>query len=134
MKPVTTYRKGQVKNEVGKDMSRKYLTEAKKIEKRLKDDPNNKDLQKQYNRMMNKYGVERYNARKAPAKYAARSRAIANTKRQATMAIKATAGTAAVVGGTYAVNRALQSVGKNGINTNDAFTFARVGRFIWDLI
>ena len=42
----TTYRKGVVKQEVGKDISRKYLSDAKKIKKQLDLDPGNKKLQK----------------------------------------------------------------------------------------
>ena len=44
----TTYRKGVVRQEVGKDASRKYLSQAKKIKKQLDSDPGNRQLQKKY--------------------------------------------------------------------------------------
>lgn len=55
----TTYRKGQIKNEVGSDLSRKYLSEAKKVKKQLDADSSNKQLQKRYNELMSKHDVER---------------------------------------------------------------------------
>lgn len=42
----TTYRKGVVKQQVGRDAARKYLSEAKKVKKQLDADPNNKALKK----------------------------------------------------------------------------------------
>lgn len=36
LKDNTTYRKGQIRREVGSDISRKYLSEAKKIKKTIK--------------------------------------------------------------------------------------------------
>ena len=61
----TTYRKGVVRQEVGRDSSRKYLSAAKKVKKQLDKDPGNKELQKQYNKLMSKHDVERAKARKA---------------------------------------------------------------------
>ena len=109
LKSNTTYRKGQVRKEVGSDLSRKYLSDAKKIQKQLANDPGNKQLQKQYNRLMSQHDVERAKARRAPEVAAKRSARKANLKRTATMSVKAVAATATVAAGTYAVNRYLSS-------------------------
>ena len=105
----TTYRKGVVRKEVGQDISRKYLSEAKKVKKQLDADPSNKKLQKQYNDLMSKHDIERAKARKAVDVSTKRSRKIASIKRNMTMTAKAAAGTAAIAAGTYAVNRYLTS-------------------------
>lgn len=105
----TTYRKGVVRKEVGQDISRKYLSEAKKVKKQLDADPSNKTLQKQYNDLMSKHDVERANARRAVDVSTKRMRAQASIKRKMTMTVKAAAGTAVVAAGTYAVNRYLTS-------------------------
>ena len=55
----TTYRKGQVRKETGSDLSRKYLSEAKKVKKQLTADPSNKQLKKRYNELMSKHDIER---------------------------------------------------------------------------
>ena len=109
LKSNTTYRKGQVRKEVGSDLSRKYLSDAKKIQKQLTNDPGNKQLQKQYNKLMSQHDVERAKARRAPEVAAKRSARKANLKRAATMSVKAVAATATVAAGTYAVNRYLSS-------------------------
>ena len=109
LKSNTTYRKGQVRKEVGSDLSRKYLSDAKKIQKQLVNDPGNKQLQKQYNRLMSQHDVERAKARRAPEVAAKRSARKANLKRAATMSVKAVAATGTVAAGTYAVNRYLSS-------------------------
>ena len=109
LKSNTTYRKGQVRKEVGSDLSRKYLSDAKKIQKQLTNDPGNKKLQKQYNRLMSQHDIERAKARRAPEVAAKRSARKANLKRAATMSVKAAAATATVAAGTYAVNRYLSS-------------------------
>ena len=103
----TTYRKGVVRQEVGKDISRKYLSEAKKVKKQLDKDPTNKDLKKQYDKLMSKHDVERANARRAVDVSSKRMRKQASIKRAMTMTAKAAAGTAAVAAGTYAVNKYL---------------------------
>lgn len=105
----TTYRKGVVRQEVGKDASRKYLSEAKKVKKQLTADPSNKELQKKYNDLMSKHDVERAKARRAASVGAKRSARKAAIKRSMTMTAKAAAGTAAVAAGTYAVNRYLSN-------------------------
>lgn len=105
----TTYRKGSVKEEVGKDMARKYLSEAKSVAKLLKNNPSNSELQKKYNDLMSKHDVERANARRAQMVAANRSQKKANIKRAMTMSVKVAAGTAVVTAGTVAVNRYLSN-------------------------
>lgn len=107
LKGNTTYRKGQIKKEVGSDLSRKYLSDAKKVKKQLDSDPANKQLQKQYNKLMSKHDIERANARRAPEVAAKRSQKKAAIKRGMTMTVKAAATSAAIAGGTYAVNKYL---------------------------
>lgn len=101
----TTYRKGVVKQEVGRDAARKYLNEAKRVEKQLKNDPSNKQLKKQYTKLMNKHDIERADARRAVAVASKRSAKKAAIKRSMTMTVKATATTAAVTVGLAAVNK-----------------------------
>lgn len=103
----TTYRKGVVRKEVGSDLSRKYLSEAKKIKKQLDKDPTNKDLQKQYNSLMSKHDVERAKARRAVDVSTKRMRMQASVKRTATKTVKAAATATAIAGGVYAVNKYL---------------------------
>jgi hypothetical protein len=105
----TTWRKGDVKHEVGANMSRKYLSEAKRVKKRLDADPTNKELKKQYNSLMSKHAVERADARRASAVGVNRSRAKAGIKRAMTITVSSIAGTAALAAGTYAVNRYLKN-------------------------
>jgi len=105
LKENTTYRKGTVKQEVGRDASRKYLSEAKRVKKQLDVDPSNKELKKQYDSLMSKHDVERANARRAQEVAANRSRKIASMKGMATKTVKAAAGTAAVGLGVAAINR-----------------------------
>lgn len=105
----TTYRKGVVRQEVGRDISRKYLSEAKRVKKQIDADPSNKALQKKYNDLMSKHDVERAKARRATSVASKRSSKKASIKRAMTMTVKTAAATAAVAAGTYAVNRYLQS-------------------------
>lgn len=104
----TTYRKGQVRKETGSDLSRKYLSEAKKVKKQLTADPSNKQLKKRYNELMSKHDIERAKARKAEQVAANRSRKKASMKRAMTMTVKAAAGTAAVTAGVAATNAVLR--------------------------
>lgn len=104
----TTYRKGQVRKETGSDLSRKYLSEAKKVKKQLTADPSNKQLKKRYNELMSKHDIERAKARKAEQVAANRSRKKASMKRAMTMTVKAAAGTAAVTAGVVATNAVLR--------------------------
>lgn len=105
----TTYRKGAIRGEVGKDMSRKYLSEAKTIKKQLNADPNNKELQKQYKYLSDQHQYERAKARKAPEVGAKRSARKAALKRKMTMTVKAVATAAAIAVGVAAVNKVLNS-------------------------
>lgn len=105
----TTYRKGVVRQKVGQDASRKYLSEAKKVKKQLDKDPSNKQLQKKYNQLMSKHDVERADARRAVAVGEKRSRRKAAIKRGMTKTVKAVATTTAIAAGTYAANRYLSS-------------------------
>lgn len=116
----TTYRKGVVRQEVGKDASRKYLSEAKKIKKQLDANPGDRQLQKKYNDLMSKHDVERANARRAVEVGAKRSQKKAAMKRAMTMTVKTAATTAAVSAGAYAVNRYLNKhqVSFNGQRVN----------------
>lgn len=123
----TTYRKGQVRGEVGSDLSRKYLSEAKKVEKKLKSDPNNRSLQKQYSELMSKHDVERARARRAPAVGAARSRRIATAKRAATITIKTAAVSAAVAVGSKAFTKYVAPKLNYSISSEDVQNFVKKG-------
>lgn len=112
----TTYRKGAIRGEVGKDMSRKYLSEAKAIKKQLNADPNNKVLQKQYKYLSDQHQYERAKARKAPEVGAKRSAKQAALKRKMTMTVKAVATAAAVAVGVAAVNKVLNN---NNVTLNE---------------
>lgn len=103
----TTYRKGQVKQEVRSDASRKYLSEAKKVKKQMDTDPSNKQLQKKYNELMSKHDIERAKARRAPKVAAKRSARKAAIKRGMTMTAKAAVATTAAAAGAYAINKYL---------------------------
>lgn len=135
----TTYRKGAIRGEVGKDMSRKYLSEAKTIKKQLNADPNNKALQKQYKYLSDQHQYERAKARKAPEVGAKRSARKAALKRQMTMTVKSAVTAAAVAVGIAAVNKVLS---KNNVtldgkpitlgakNVNDIASLIRTGKSI----
>jgi hypothetical protein len=111
----TTYRKGVVRQEVGRDVSRKYLSEAKKVKKQLDTDPSNKALRKQYDNLMSKHDVERASARRAVEVASKRSQKKANFKRNMTIGLKTAAATAAIAAGTVVVNRYL---GNHNISFN----------------
>lgn len=101
----TTYRKGAIRGEVGKDAARKYLSEAKKVQKQLNNDPGNKQLKKQYDYLKGQHDVERAKARKAPEVGAKRSARKAAAKRAMTMSVKAAATATAISAGTAAINK-----------------------------
>lgn len=124
----TTYRKGTIRGEVGKDASRKYLSAAKKVKKQLDADPNNNQLKRQYSDLMSKHDIERAKARKAPEVGANRSRKIAAVKRGLTMSAKAAATTAAVGGGLYLANK--YGVLNTSISSDDVIRYAKVGKKI----
>lgn len=100
----TTYRKGSVRQEVGKDLSRKYLSEARKVSAQLKKNPDDKNLKNQYDHLMSEHDVERANARKAQQVGADRSRAIANFKAGLTWTLKSAATAAVITAGTKYVS------------------------------
>lgn len=103
----TSYHKGVIRQEVGQDLSRKYLSSAKSVKKQLDLDPSNKDLQKKYGDLLNKHDIERAKARKAVTVGERRSRAKASLKRSMTMTVTSVATSAAIAGGVYAVKKIL---------------------------
>lgn len=105
----TAYRQGVVRQEVGKDASRKYLSEAKKVKKQLDSDPSNKKLQKQYADLMSKHDIERADARRAKEVGTKRMNKVRTIKSRMTTTVKAVAGTAAVAAGAAAVGGYLKS-------------------------
>ena len=117
LKGNTTYRKGDIKKQVGQDIARKHLTEAKRVKKQLDADPTNKQLQKKYDDLMSKHDIERASARRAPEIAANRSKLKASIKRSMTMTAKAAATTAAVAVGLAATNAYLtkHDVTLNGV-------------------
>ena len=105
----TTYRKGQIRKEVGSDLSRRYLTAAKKVKKELDKNSNDRQLQKKYNNLMSKHDIERAKARKAPDVAANRSSKKASIKRLMTLTTKAAASVAAIGVGIHVVNKYLSN-------------------------
>lgn len=99
----TDYRQGVVRQEVGRDASRKYLSEAKKVKKQLDSDPSNKKLQKQYADLMSKHDIERADARRAKEVGTKRMNKVRTIKSKMTTTVKAVATTAAVGAGAAAV-------------------------------
>lgn len=113
LKKNTTYRKGSVREEVGKDMSRKYMSAAKKAK--------NAGDMKTYSKYMNKHDVERAKARKAQSVGAARSQRKANFKRSMTIAAKTAVTAAAVgVGVKYAQSRGV-NISLNQVNNASSY-------------
>lgn len=92
----TTWRKGSIRREVEGDLSRKYMSKARKIENDLKKDPNNTILKKEYNDTLSKHDIYRDRARKAEYVGQARSRQKAMLKASLTMTA-ASVGTAVAV-------------------------------------
>lgn len=126
----TTYRKGSVKQEVGKDLSRKYLSEAKKIEKQIRKNPNDRKLRREYTKMMNAHDIERAKARRVQQKYANRSAKKAAIKRSLTISAKAAAASALIgVGVKYANDK-----GYTNISSDKVANYIRVGKEIFKYI
>lgn len=121
----TLYRKGQIKGEVGKDSARRYLSDAKKTLEQLDETPDNRELEKQYARLMSKYEVERANARNAPIRYAEMSRYAASLKRSLNMAAKS----AAVIGAVTVGGSILSKHTDGKINSDDLSFAVDIGRF-----
>ena len=101
----TTFHKGAIRQQVGQDLSRKYLSESKKVKKQLLSDPTNKELQKKYGDLLNKHDIERAKARKAISVGEKRMRAKSSIKRAMTMTVTAVVTSAAIAGGVYAANK-----------------------------
>ena len=101
----TTFHKGEIRQQVGQDLSRKYLSESKKVKKQLLSDPTNKELQKKYGDLLNKHEIERAKARKAISVGEKRMRAKSSIKRAMTMTVTAVVTSAAIAGGVYAANK-----------------------------
>lgn len=99
----TTYRKGSVRAEVESDLSRKYLSKAKALDKQLTADPSNKELRKEFNKAVSQYNKTRASARKVQQKYKDRSQVEANAKRAVTNTTKSVAKRAAVNALRYAI-------------------------------
>ena len=114
----TAYRKGAIRGEVGHDEARKHLSRAKAIEKQLKNEPDNRELQKQYRYHMNKHDVARAKARKAPAVGANRSRRIANLRSMRTKAVKGALVSEAAILGAYEVNKYMTKNGQPGFQVS----------------
>lgn len=121
----TTYRKGVVKQEVGSDMARKYLSEAKKLKKQIDNGNGDANTRKQYQKLMNKYDVERASARRAVAVASKRSQKKASIKRAMTMSVKAAATTAAVTTGGYYINKTLMANGRQPIDVSRVINLAQ---------
>lgn len=115
LKENTTYRKGVVRQKVGQDAARKYLSEAKKVKKQLDADPQNKQLQKKYNKLMSMHDVERAKARRATEVSTKRMNKVRSIKGTMTKTVTAVATTAAVGAGAAAVNKYLLK-GKHSIH------------------
>lgn len=126
----TTYRKGSVKQDVGKDLSRKYLSEAKRIEKQLRNDPGNRKLRREYTKMMNAHDVERAKARRVQEKYANRSSKKASIKRALTLSAKAAAASVLIgVGVKYANDK-----GYVNINSEQVNNYINIGKKIFKYV
>ena len=140
LKGNTTYRKGVIKQEVGRDASRKYLSEAKKVKKQLDKNPDDKNLQKKYDTLMSNHDVERAKARRAVDVSTKRMRKVASIKRGMTMTAKAAAGTAATAAGLYAVNKYMDNhqVTMNGqqvrFSTQNVANVANTAKKVKDLL
>lgn len=120
----TTYRKGSVKQDVGRDLSRKYLSEAKKIQKQIELNPNDRSLRRKYTKFMNAHDVERAKARRAQQKYANRSAKKAAIKRGLTLSIKAAVTSAAIgIGVKYANDK-----GYINLSSEDVYKYMNIGK------
>ncbi len=130
LKKNTAYRKGVVRQEVGRDRSRKYLSAAKQVKKELLKNPSNNQLQKKYNDLMSNYSIERAKARRAVEIGQKRSAKIASLKRARTMAIKGAVATAGMTAGTAAVNTYLKKNGRAGIDSDTFKSAVNVGKTV----
>ena len=125
-----TYNKGKVKREVGIDLGRKYLSEAKRIKKQIDNSTGDtKQLQKQYNKLMSKHDIVRASSRHAKNVGVNRAALKSGIKRTLT----ATAATVAVGAGLATANKYLSSH-KVALNGKPVFitqqTLQNVSNFI----
>ena len=126
----TTYRKGSVKQDVGKDLSRKYLSEAKKLEKELRKNPNDRKLHREYTKMMNAHDTERAKARKVQQKYANRSAKKAAIKRNITISVKAAAASALIGAGVKYAN----DKGYINLSSDQVENYIQIGKKIFKYV
>lgn len=124
----TLYRQGSVRETVGKDRSTKYLTEAKNVDKQLRNDPYNRDLQKKYNRYMTQYDINRAKARKAQQVGANRSYRVAAIKRGMTITVKAAATAAAIGAGVHFANKYVLNNSNVKLNSDVVSNAINIGR------
>ena len=110
----TTYRKGTVRQEVGKDRASKYMSAAKAAKK--SGDMNT------YSKFMNKHDVERAKARRAQSVAANRSYKKAAIKRSMKIAAKTAVASAAVAAG-------VKYAQKKGFNISTA-DIAKVDKYV----
>lgn len=113
LKQNTTYRKGTVRQEVGKDRASKYMSAAKRAKK-------SGDM-KTYSKFMNKHDVERAKARRAQSVAAARSNRKAAMKRSMKMAAKAAVAGAAVSAGVKYAQKKGFNISVDDINKVDKY-------------
>lgn len=104
----TTYRKGTVREKVGQDLSRKYMSEAKKAKKTGDMDS--------YSKYMNKHDIERAKARKAQAVAQRRSNMKAGFKRSMTIAAKTAITLAVVTAGVKYAQKKGMNISMDDIN------------------
>lgn len=105
----TSYRKGVIRQEVGRDSARKYMSAAKKAKKQ--------GLEKEYARLMSKHDIERAKARRAASVGQRRSQRKAAFKRGLTISAKTAVSTAVITGGATYVNSRMN--GNININSQD---------------
>ena len=127
LKQNTTYRKGVIRQEVGRDISRKYLSEAKKIKKQMDTDPSNGKLKKKYNSLMSKYDTERATARRAVEVSSKRMNRIRTLKSMGTKTVKGLAATAITGVGMAVVNKYIFK-GKLNVKTEEVLKWATKGK------
>lgn len=113
LKQNTTYRKGTVRQEVGKDRASKYMSAAKQAKK-------SGDM-KTYSKFMNKHDVERAKARKAQSVAANRSYKKAAMKRSMKMTAKAAIAGAVVTAGVKYAQKKGFNISVNDINKVDGY-------------
>ncbi len=128
LKSNTTYRKGQVRSEVGKDLSRKFLSEAKSLEKEIIKDPSNKALVNRHAKLMGEYNRERSKARRAVEVAQKRSRKIATLKAARTKTLKGAMTAGLIAAGAVGVNEILRRTGKQQIGKDTIRDMAAAGK------